>query len=143
MNSFRIWRLGPALENATGVSRSAANEADPSQANSAELSQRIPPPQSREAREVAIRGMQNAAVFNREGSELGIRYEGPACLPLNYHLSQKGPVPITRRQEAHTWLLEPPINNTGDLIGSTPRAGKFWICCDAEESCHTLPRQSH
>lgn len=87
--------------------------------------------------------MQNAAVFDGESCELGISYQGPACLPLNYHFSQKGPVPVAGRQEAHTWLLKPPINDTSHFSERTPRPRKFGICGDAEKGCHTLPGQSN
>ncbi len=87
--------------------------------------------------------MQDATVFDRKGCELGISDQWPTGLPFDYHLSQKGPVPVAGRQEVHTGLLEPPINNTSHFGERTPRARKPRICCDAEKRCHTLPGQSH
>ena len=76
----------------------------------------VAPANAGETREVGICGDEFATMLQSHGSQVGVRDEVCASLPLKQHFAEHSPVPFGRMHNPHAWLVYPAFDAGERLI---------------------------
>lgn len=101
--------------------------------------ERVGPAQCGEAGEVTVSGVENAAVLDRQRSQIGVTDQRTANLAVQQHLPKQAPVLISGWQKADAGLLQPLIDDLGGFLRREPLSGKSGVRNNSEEGGHRLP----
>jgi hypothetical protein len=104
-----------------------------------QLCERVGPAQPGETSEVAVGGVEDAAVLDGQRRQVCVTDQRTASLAIQQHLPEQAPVLISGCQEAHVRLPHPLIYNLDGFLGSEPLSGESWVRDNPEKGRHRLP----